>query len=144
MFQVTRFKFHDQRGVAALPTVIIISVIVLIAGIGILGTGLVEDAVTFSEKETREALYAAETGAHDALIRLARNKDCNSGASPPCSSYSFAVGDSSVSVTVAGATSPKTITAVGTRKNKTRTIRAVAGIDTNNKVTVTSWSEIIQ
>ncbi|MBI4458169.1 hypothetical protein HY633_04355 [Candidatus Uhrbacteria bacterium] len=130
------------KGIAALPTILIISLLVLIAGAGILGTSLVEDAVTSGDKESREAIYAAEAGIHDAIVRLARNKECNNGVAPSCTSFSLAVGDASTAVTVAGASTPKTITSVGTRKNKTRTLQAVVSIDANHKVSVTSWSEI--
>ena len=132
------------QGMAALTTVTIIALIVLIAGIGISQTGFIENALTSGEKESREAFYAAETGIHDALIRIIRNKDCNNGVSPLCSSYSFSVDNASVNVTVSGASTQKTITAVGTEKNKIRTIQAIASIDTaTNKVSITSWSEVI-
>lgn len=129
-------------GFAALPTVIIIAVVVLIAGIGVLSTGLTEDALTFGEKESREALYAAETGVHDAIERIVRMKNCNSGGIPSCASYVFYVGDASVSVTVSGATTPKTIVATGTRKNKTRRIQVITTIDASGRVTITSWVEL--
>ena len=131
-----------KSGVAALPTIVIIALIVFLAGIGMVGTGLVENAVTFGEGESRQALYAAETGVHDAIERLVRNKDCNNGGSPSCASYSFTVGSGSVSITITGASSPKTILATGTKNNKTRRIQTVVAIDANNKITVSSWSEL--
>ena len=103
---------------------------------------MVEDAVTSGDKESREAVYAAEAGIHDAIVRLARNKECDNGVAPSCSSYSLSVGNASAAVTVTGASTPKTITSVGTRKNKTRTLQAVVAIAANHKVTVTSWNEI--
>lgn len=133
----------EKTGLAALPTVVVIAIIVLVAGIGVLGTGMVENALTFGEKESREALYAAEAGAHDATLRVLRNKDCNNGGAPSCSSYTLAVGEASANITVAGATSPKTIVSTGTRQNKTRQIRITAEIDANNKVTITSWVEVV-
>ncbi|TSC78587.1 MAG: hypothetical protein G01um101433_148 [Parcubacteria group bacterium Gr01-1014_33] len=133
----------EKNGLAALPTVVVIAIIVLVAGLGVLGTGMVENALTFGEKESREALYAAETGAHDATLRLLRNKDCNNGGTPSCSSYALAVGDASVNVTVVGATSPKIIASTGVRQNKTRQIKVTAEIDSNNKVTITSWVEVV-
>lgn len=129
-------------GVAALPTIMVIALIVLVAGIGIMSTGFVENAVTFGEEESREALYAAETGIHDAVLRLTRNKNCESAGVPACASYSFSVGNASVAVVATGAGSPKTILATGTRKNKTRRIQATATIDGNNKVTVSAWTEL--
>lgn len=131
-----------KSGIAALPTVVVIALIVLLAGIGMIGTGLVENALTFGESESRQALYAAETGVHDAIQRLVRNKDCNNGGSPSCASYSFPVGEGSVGVVISGASSPKTILATGTRKNKTRRINVTVAIDINNKITVSSWSEL--
>ena len=104
-----RIRRGMESGIAALTTVVIIALIVLVAGIGISESGFVETLLTSGEKESREAFYAAEAGAHDALTRITRNKDCNNGVNPPCSSYSFSAGDASVSVTVSGASSPKTI-----------------------------------
>lgn len=132
----------QKSGVAALPAVVVIALIVLLAGIGIVGTGLVENALTFGEGESRQALYAAESGIHDTIERLARNKDCNNGGTPACTSYSFTVGEASVSITVSGASSPKTILATGTKNNKIRRVQVVVAIDTNNKITVSSWSEL--
>ena len=134
----------NTHGIAALITVTVIALIVLIAGIGISQTGFVENALTSGEKESREAFYAAQAGIHDALSRIIRNKDCNNGVNPLCASYSFAVDDAAVAVTVSGVSSTKTITAIGTEKNKTRTLQAIAIINTaTNKVTVTSWNELI-
>ena len=131
-----------KEGLAALPTVAVIALIVLVAGLGVLGTGIVEDALTSGESESREALYAAEAGAHDAIERIVRNSACNNGGTPSCSSYTLTVGDAAASISVAGATSPKTITSTGTRKNKTRQIQVTLTIGVNNKATVTSWVEI--
>ena len=142
-----RFKkslvLRGESGVAALPTVVVIALIVFLAGIGMVGTGLVENAVTFGESESRQSLYAAETGIHDAIERLIRNKDCNNDGSPSCASYSFAVGSGSVSITIVGPSSSKTILATGTKNTKTRRVQAVVAIDINNKITVSSWSELI-
>ena len=132
-----------NKGIAAIVTVIVIALIVLIAGIGISQTGFVETALTSGEKESRKAFYASQAGIQDALARIARNKDCNNGIAPLCSSYSFSVDDASVSITVSGVSTPKTIIAIGTEKNKTRTIQAVADINAaTNKVTITSWNEL--
>ena len=132
-----------NKGIAAIVTVIVIALIVLIAGIGISQTGFVETALTSGEKESRKAFYAAQAGVQDALARITRNKDCNNGVAPLCSSYSFSVDDASVSITVSGVSTPKTIIAIGTEKNKTRTIQAVADINAaTNKVTITSWNEL--
>lgn len=134
---------HTKKfGVAALPTVTVVALIILLAGIGVVGTGLVENALTSGEDESRQALYAAETGIHDAIERLVRDKDCNNGGSPPCALYSFPVGQGSVSVAVSGISSPKTIIATGTNKNKIRRIQVAVAIDANNKITVSSWSEL--
>lgn len=133
---------EKESGVAALPTVLVIALIILLAGIGVIGTGLVENALTSGENESRQALYTAETGIHDAIERLVRDKDCNNGGVPSCASYSFPVGEASVSITITGASSPKTIVATGTRKNKIRRVQVIVGISINNKITVSSWSEL--
>lgn len=131
-----------KSGVAVLPMIVVIALIILLAGIGVMGTGLVERTLTSGEHESRQALYTAETGIMDAIERLIRDSNCNNGGSPSCAAYLFPVGDGSVNITVTGASSPKTILATGTNKNKIRRIQAVVAIDANNKVTVSSWSEL--
>ena len=133
-----------NNGVAALITVTVIALIVLIAGIGISQTGFVENMLTSGEKESQEAFYAAEAGVQDAMTRIIRNKDCNNGVNPSCSSYSFPVDNATVTITVSGISSTKTIVSIGTQGNKTRTLQVVADIDiTTNKATITSRSELI-
>lgn len=134
--------FCTRRGAAALPTILVIGAIVLVIGVGAVGTGFVENALTQGDSESKEALRAAEAGVYDATERVVRNKDCNNGGSPSCSSYSFSVGNASVAVTVAGVSSPKTITAAGTYRNKTRVMQAVLALDANSEVTISSWTEI--
>ena len=132
----------DTNGVAALITVTVIALIILIAGIGISQTGFVENILTSGEKESRKAFYAAEAGIQDAMERMTRNKDCNNGVNPPCSSYSFFIDNATVAVTVSGVSNVKTIVAAGMQGNKTRTIQVVADIDiATNKVTITSRGE---
>ena len=130
-----------KKGIAALPTVVVIALIVLVAGIGIVSTGLVENAITAGEDQTRGALYAAEAGVHDAIERIVRNKDCASSGTPSCASYSLAIGDATAAIAVSGGASSKTIISTGTLGNKTRQITTTVAIDINNKITVTGWAE---
>lgn len=124
----------NQDGLAALPTVIIISVIVLLAGMGIAGTGFIESLLSLGNYESKQALYIAEAGAHDALKRLVRDKNCS------CN-YTLTVGDGTATLSVTGS-NPKTIVSKGELKMKKRQIRIVVSWDANDEVTYSEWKEV--
>lgn len=123
-----------MKGVAALPTVVIISVIILVAGLGIAGSSLVETLVTGGDYEAKIALYAAESGAQDAFQKMVRNKNFSTP-------YSLSVGGATSNVSFSG-TNPKTITSEGLYRQKKKKIEIVISWDGNDKATYTSWKEV--
>lgn len=130
-----------MKGVAALPTIIIIAMIILLAGIGAASSGFVENLISYSELENKKALFAAEAGAKDAFKRIGRNKDCNLGGSPTCASYSIAIGDATSTITVSGAEN-KTILSSGQIGNIEVKIQVETYFDANNKLIQSSWRQI--
>lgn len=124
-----------ENGIAAIPTVIVISAIILIAGLGIAGSGFVESLVSFGDYESKRALYVAEAGAQDAFKKLVRDKNCS------CN-YTLTLDSGTAAITVSG-TNPKTITSLGEVGSKKRRIKVVVSYDTNDKATYTEWKEII-
>lgn len=135
-----RFK-NQNKGVAALPTILIIAMVILLVGIGIASSGFVENLSSFGELENKKALFTAESGARDAFKRIIRDKRCNTGGSPSCSSYTLAVGDGTASITVSG-DDVKTIISVGDMNNKIAKIQVIVSFDSYGKATQTSWQQI--
>lgn len=93
------------------------------------------------DRDSKKALTVAETGAEDAFIRVVRNKRCNEGGTPACSSYTLTLTDGTATITVTGSGS-KTIVSQGTVGNKTRKIQVDVSFDSNNKATKTGWAEV--
>lgn len=123
------------KGIAALPTVLIIAGITLLMMLAILGSGILESLIAGAQKESSEAFFKAETGIKDALQRLARNPGFSSGG------YNPIVGDTAVSVivqkdtfsspcTASSAAGKTCIIATGTVKGKTRKIEVVVNLNT--------------
>ena len=114
-----------QSGIAALPTIIIISTLVLLIAVALVSSGLIENAISFGHKESQEAYVASELGVQDAIIRISRNKDFASAG------YAIAVGNGTANIVVSG-TSTKTVTSTGVVNNKTRKLQVVVNIGVCN------------
>lgn len=132
-------KFSGQRGVMALPSIIVISLLVLIAGIGIASSGFFENLMSYGEIGSKKSLLAAEAGAEDAFERLTRDKDCSS-----CLSYSLSFDDATTNIIVSNSgANQKTITSEGNYRGKKRKVQVVVDFDSiTDKATQTSWQEI--
>lgn len=129
------------KGVAALPTILIIAMVILLVGIGISSSGFIEGLSSFGELENKKALFAAESGAKDAFERIVKNKNCNVGASPTCLNYSLSVGDGTASIAISGS-DIKTIISSGTVNNIIAKIKVIVSFDQYGKATQTSWQQI--
>lgn len=126
---------------AALPVILVISLVVLVIAMGIASSSYIENWGTYTEAENKKAIFAAEAGARDAYKRITKNTNCNSGGSPDCSSYTLAVGDATATITVSGGGS-KTILSVGKINNVQVKIQVGVSVDSNNKATQTSWQQL--
>lgn len=132
-----------QKGIAALPVISIIAMVILLAALGAAGSGFIEGLISYGELENKKALFAAEAGAKDAFKRIARNKNCNQPPSPTCDSYALSVGDATSSIIVSG-NNPKTIISSGQIENIIAKIEVIVSFDSNNKATQTSWRQITE
>lgn len=115
----------SETGIAALPTIIIISLFVLLISVALISSGLIENAISFGHKESQEAYVAAEFGAQDAIIKISRDKDFTSAG------YTITAGAGAANVAVSGTTT-KTIVSIGTVSNKTRKIQVVINVGVCN------------
>ncbi|MBI5306574.1 hypothetical protein HZB04_03250 [Candidatus Wolfebacteria bacterium] len=141
ILQPTTYNLQPNAGVAALPTIIIISMIILLIGVGAASSGFIEGLGSFGELESKKALLAAEAGAMDAFKRIGKNIFCNTGGTPDCSSYSLAIGGATATISVSG-TNSKTIISTGQVGFKKSKIQVVVSIDANGKITQTSWQQL--
>lgn len=139
--KANKLRYRCDRGIAALPTILIIAMVILLVGIGIASSGFVENLSSFGELENKKALFTAESGARDAFKRIVRDKNCNSGGTPTCLSYSLIVGDGTASVSITGE-DIKTIISVGNVNNKISKIQVVVSFNVYGKATQTSWQQI--
>lgn len=141
-----------QQGVASLPTIIALTVIILAVGVGITSLALTESLISAGQKQSSQALLYAEAGARDALVKIARNKkyEC---ATTDCYSIDFAANGCSSSegcakVSVSAGTgsqiSPKVITSTGTMRGNSKKIQVsvIYDDDENGEIASATWREI--
>ena len=146
-----KHKTHNIKGVSALPTVLLLSAIILEVVVGGLAIAHFLSNSLLSEQLSIEALKAAESGAHDAISRINDYINCpDSGtyndASAKCPSlYKFTVnGDRTVCVSIGTISGGEmTIRSRGSAFTRRKTIEAVLGVATTTAtVEVQSFKEI--
>ncbi|MBI5400805.1 MAG: hypothetical protein HZB12_01670 [Candidatus Yonathbacteria bacterium] len=147
----SRFYFLDSasRGVATLPTVILLGVMSLVVAVGIATLSFTELMISQGGSQSSRALFYAESGARDALMRIARDKTYTC-SSADCYLIDFStngctLGNDCAKVSVS-AGSPKIVTSKGIMKASTRTMQVSVSVDGNGQIatssTQTVWSEI--
>lgn len=153
--QLAIVRCSASRGVATLPTVLVLGVMTLAVVVGITAVSLTESFISQGSAQSSKALFYAESGARDALVKIARNKNYTCSATD-CYTIDFSVNGCSllndcakvsVSAGVGTVGDPKIITSKGIMKASARTIRVSAIIDANGQIatstTETVWTEII-
>lgn len=153
---ILHFTFYKKqplnRGVASLPTIIALTVIILAIGIGITSLALTESLISAGQKQSSQALFYAEAGARDALIKIARNKKYECPAAD-CYSIPFTAGGCttnegcarvSVSAGAGSQVSPKIITSAGVVRSNTKKLQITVVFDTNidGEIATSTWQEI--
>lgn len=148
--QRSKVAARIARGIATLPVVMALSIMILAIVVGVTAITFNESFVAQGGVQSSKALFYAEVGARDALVRVARNKNY-SCASPalPTGCYSIDMvssgcsgNDGCVRVTVDTGTSPKIITAEGRAGNNARKVQVSVTLDTNGLITASSWQEL--
>lgn len=123
---------------------VIFAMLVLIIGLSLLTASLSgnEQVSSADAAESDRALAAAEFGAKDALLRVARNKGYSA-------SYSVSVTDNGciapirgcATITIDDQSNPKTIDSVGQVGELIRKIVVKAYLDSNGKILNYSWQD---
>ena len=145
-------RYHFQQGLATIPTVIALTILVLAVGIGITSLSLSESFVTLGQDYSTRALFYAETGAKDALEKVARNKQYSCTAtdcySIPMATNGCTTNDGCARVTVTSGVGsiadPKIITSKGQIKSSTRRVQVTVIFDAslNGEIATASWQEL--
>lgn len=146
-------KTPHTHGVATLPTVMMLGVMSLIVAVSITTLSFTELFVSQGNIQSSRALFYAEAGARDALIRIARNKKYECTAAD-CYSVDFSTngcvtGNDCAKVSVSAGTGtlldPKIITSKGIMRSSIRTLVVSVVLDGGTAgeggITSAVWSE---
>lgn len=145
-------NFKNNSGFATIPTILAVSVIILVIAFGIAASTFTEGISSAAEKQSAAAFNFAEDGAKDALLRIARNKNY-SCASIDCYSLNLALngctnnnGCAKISVSAGAGTKgdPKIITSSGIKQDKTRKVEVQVIYDSSvlGEIGTTTWQEL--
>lgn len=146
------FKLHNPRGIASLPTVIVLGIVILAISVSIATVSFSESFISQGSVQSSKAIFYAEAGARDALVKIARNKNYTC-SSVDCYSLPFVTngcgvtldGCAKVSVSAGVGTvgDPKVITSKGQMSASSRTINVSVILDTTGygAIATTTWSE---
>src|ERR1035437_9233490 len=134
--------FKKNKGIAALPTVIILGMVALAIVVSITTVTFNELLISQGQAESSNALFYAEGGVRDALIRIARNKNYTCSVTD-CYSIDFISngcangnGCSKISVSsgVGTTADPKIITSKGIMQVSTRVMQVSVILDNGTAV----------
>ena len=139
-------KKNTSRGVATLPTVLVLGIMTLAVVVGITSVSLTESFISQGSAQSSKALFYAESGARDALIKIARDKTylC---ATTDCYTIDFStngcsLGNDCAKVKVTGSDTAKVVTSKGIMKASTRTLQVDVVINTDGEITSATWTEL--
>lgn len=147
-----------NKGIATLPVIIVIGTMALAIVVSITYVSLSELNISHNASQSSMALYYAESGARDALIKIARNKNYTC-SSTDCYSIDFnpngcinGIDCAKVSVSGLGTTAdPKIIISKGIMRTNIRKIQVSVILDGGTidnllkygEITSTVWTELI-
>lgn len=147
-----RVRGFSLRGIASLPMVMVLGVIILAVAVSLATVSISESFISQGSVQSSKAIFYAEAGARDALVKIARNKNYTC-ATVDCYSIPFTTngcaagfdGCAKVSVSSGVGTigDPKIITSKGLMKASSRTINVNVILDSNSDGTIatTTWNE---
>ncbi len=149
---IKRHFLNSKLGAATLPTIIALSVLILVVGAGITAGALSESFISLGQKRSSEALIFAEAGARDALVRIARNKKYVCAAAD-CYQIDFTSGGCansegcakiSVSSGVGSEADPKVVVSKGISGSSIRELRVSVILDASlyGRIATTTWAEL--
>lgn len=150
--------FKKNKGIATLTIVLAIGMMALAVVVSITAVAFNELIISQGTSQSSNALFYAESGARDALIKIARDKTYTCDTAD-CYSINFvtngctdSAGCAKVSVSTGTGVNndPKIITSKGIMKSSIRTIQVKVTLDDgstnesdqNGQITSTIWEEL--
>ena len=145
------YILKPNDGVASLPIIMGLTLLILAVGVSITALGFTESFIVAGQKQSSEALFYAEAGARDALMKIIRNKNYSelSGYQIAFVSDGCTSNDGCAIITVSSgdgsALDPKIINSEGRGKNNIRKIRVEVIFDDslNGEIKNANWQEVI-
>ena len=136
-------KLTRQKGVATIPIVLALTILIIAVGIAISTVAFNEAFIAQDFSRSSQALVYAEAGARDALIKITRDgRYTSAGYNIDFVTNGCSTNSGCATVTVTSATSPKTIVSTGRVKNNIRKVQVTVTLDANWVITGTAWQEV--
>ena len=151
-----RLSASSREGIATLPTIFALMILLIAVAVGITFTSNVENSTSGEQNSAAQALQYAESGARDALQRIARDKTYNC-AGLACYSIDFsadgtgcsassACAQVGVSNTSGTAADPKYVTSTGQVGDNIRSVGVTVIFDSDwdGRIATSTWREVTQ
>lgn len=144
-------KLAARKGIATLPTVVVLGILILAIGIAMTALTFTESFISVGQNQSSKALYYAEAGARDALMRISRDKNFTTSTPYQISFVASGCVDKSgcADVTVSAGTGavgdPKIINSKGQSGINLRQIEVSVFFDValNGQIATTTWREAV-
>ncbi|MBW6441229.1 hypothetical protein K0B03_04375 [Patescibacteria group bacterium] len=126
----------SQNGLVALPSIVILSLIMLTIGIAMSFSSFTQNTISFNSEITQRSYFVAESGIKDAMMKITRNKNYNID-------YALQINADEAIVTFDTSIPNQTkVTSTSTINNHTKKIEATLDVTSSGKVTILSWHEL--
>lgn len=126
----------SQSGLIAMPSIIILSIIMLTIGIAMSFSSFIQNNISFDNYISQKAYCIAEAGIKDATMKITRNKNYSAN-------YSLPINNGVANITFDASIPNQTkITSASAINNYTKKIQAILNVTNNGKVTIMSWNEL--
>jgi uncharacterized protein (UPF0333 family) len=138
--------YLDNKGLASLPTVIALGVLILTVGVSIAAMSFSENLAAMRAVQSPRALFYAESGAQDALQKIVRNKNFTATSSYQmefatngCTNF-----DGCAIITVESVNNGRSVTSTGRYKSSIRTVHVDVIWDENSfgEINNQIWQEV--
>ena len=131
---------YEYKGLVMLPTIIILSLVVLAIGASMTISGFIESLMSKATIETQESFYLADSGIEDALLRIAYPDDFFTSSGDW---FLFASGAGpSINVSGTGGDTTRTIISSVTDGKYKKTIETTVTLDEESGgITAIVWEE---
>lgn len=136
---------NNKKGFSALPTILIISMIIMEVSVVAVILANTFNNTRFGERLSSEAYGAARSGVQDGILRVIRIKDCPTDPNPGCpSSYTFTAGSRQADVSIADEGNGVIVVgSIGRASLRSRKIEATLGVSSSTgEVLIQSLKEV--